>query len=151
VPIGRDGPENVGRVDATQLGCAWQVFDAQLNASAATPGAFHLCLTFEARQQGCAAKLDCNRFVQRISNRYGLTFDVLLGNGDRSGEETSAEGTNKAAQSHGETTPGLNLGKWLDLLDLDASDGRIVAEGCEEVKVILTTDYADYLWFLVLR
>jgi hypothetical protein len=50
-----------------------------------------------------------------------------------------------ASESHGETTPGLNLGKWLDLLDLDASNGRIVAEGCEEVKVILITDYTLYL------
>jgi hypothetical protein len=82
VPVGRDGPENVSGINAAQLGRAWQILNTQLDASAAAPGAFHLRLTFQARQQSRPTKFDCNRFVQRISYGYGLTFDVLLGNCD---------------------------------------------------------------------
>src|SRR6185503_576714 len=84
VTFGRDGPENVGRVWATEFRCAWQIVNAELDASAATAGALHLGFAFQTRQHSRTAKLHRHRLVQRVRNRDGLSFNIPLSkrNGD---------------------------------------------------------------------
>src|SRR5262249_20425191 len=111
VSIRRDGPENVRRIDSTQLRGSRQIFDTEFHSSTAPALSFYLCLTLEPGQHSRPTKLDRNRFVQRISYRNGLTFNVLLGNHNRCKNQTSTERKNEvstnAVETHGKTTPDL--------------------------------------------
>jgi hypothetical protein len=132
VTIRRNCPKNVRRVNATtaELGRAWQVVYIQLDPCTATTGSPDLCLALQTRQQGCAAKLDRHRLIQRISDSYGFSFGVPLCESGRERQQAGAKSKNEVLTKAFSNHVGNLLGA------LDAVNTRIVADAGGEVKTL---------------
>src|SRR5436189_2460389 len=78
MPVRRNRPQHVSRVDAAQLVSARQLVNAELHSRTAATLALHVSSPFQPRQARRPVKRNLDLFVERISNRERRARGIAL-------------------------------------------------------------------------